>query len=100
MPLENWFQGLGFSANEAQDYKKKFTDAGIADDENELQKLGLTRHDLQALEIGKLGHQLTILNGIRDVEQGGETLADDRKDFIRRLFAIAVSVGFAGRLVN
>jgi hypothetical protein len=54
---------------------------------------------LAALRI-KLIHRQTILDGIREVERGGEIQPEDRKDFIRRLFAVAISVGFAGSLVH
>lgn len=101
MALEAWFQSLGISPADAQFYKEKFVaqQQGLPDDENALPKLGLSRSDLETLQV-KLVHRQTILNGIQDVERGGGTLADDRKDFIRRFFAVAVSVGFAGRLVN
>jgi hypothetical protein len=48
----------------------------------------------------KAGHFQTILDGIGNIERDGTNLADDRKDFVRRMIAVAISVGFAGRLVQ
>lgn len=99
MALRDWFRSKGIADADAGTYATAFTNAEIPNDENQLPELGLTRDDLRTLNV-KAGHLQTILDGIRNVERGTETLADDRKDFIRRFVAVAVSVGFAGRLVH
>jgi len=99
MALEAWFKKLGLTTKDAGAYKTIVEGAGIADDETKLPELRLTRDDLREIHI-KAGHRQTILDGIGEIERGSDTLADDRKDFIRRMFAVAVSVGFATRLVT
>jgi hypothetical protein len=97
--LADWFRSRGVTDAEALTYARSFTDARIPDDEQELPRFGLTRDDLRGMGV-KAGHFQMILDGIGAIERGGETLADDRKDFVRRMIAVAVSVGFAGRLVK
>ena len=99
MTLKAWFQSKGIADPEAGEYADAFKDAKIPDDETKLPKLRLTREDLSLLGV-KAGHLQTVLDLIGDVERGSESLADDRKDFIRRFVAVAVSVGFASRLIH
>src|ERR1700743_1424375 len=99
MALADWFRSRGVTDAEALTYARSFVDAKIPDDEQELPRFGLTRDDLRAMG-AKPGPFQIILDGIGTLERGGETLADDRKDFVKRMFAVAVSVGFAGRLVK
>jgi hypothetical protein len=103
MPLRDWFRSKGIPDGDADGqagaYANAFTTAEIPNDEKQLPKLGLTRDDLRTLNV-KAGHLQIILDGIADVERDGQSLADDRKDFIRRFVAVAVGVGFATRLVH
>jgi hypothetical protein len=98
MTLETWFRTIGLDA-EATNYAGRFNQAAIPGDETQLLDLGLTRDDLRQMGV-KAGHFQTILDGIGNIERDGTNLADDRKDFVRRMFAVAISVGFAGRLVQ
>jgi hypothetical protein len=98
MTLETWFRGIGLDA-EATNYAGRFNQAAIPDDETQLPEIGLTRDDLRQMQV-KAGHFQTILDGIGNIERDGTNLADDRKDFVRRMIAVAISVGFAGRLVQ
>jgi hypothetical protein len=99
MTLKAWFQSKGIADPEAGEYADAFKDAKIPDDETKLPKLRLTREDLSLLGV-QGGHLQTILDLIGELERGSESLADDRKDFIRRFVAVAVSVGFANRLIH
>src|ERR1700753_3128830 len=99
MALADWFRSRGVADAEALTYARSFTDAKIPDDEQELPRFGLTRDDLRGMGV-KPGHFQLILDGVGTIDGGGETLADDQKDFVRRMIAVAVSVGFAGRLVK
>jgi hypothetical protein len=85
-------------------YATALLDAGIQDDEQDLPKVGLTWEDLKELGVA-VGYRHRILKAIQkiappELKREGTDSAKDRHDLIKRFVPIALSVGFAARLVD
>jgi hypothetical protein len=88
----------------SQFYANKLIDAGIQDDERDLPKVGLTWEDLKEIGVA-VGYRHRILKAIQkiappELKRDGTDDAKDRHDLIKRFVPIALSVGFAARLVD
>jgi hypothetical protein len=83
-------------------YTTNFTNHGITE-ETMLQRLGITLDDLKEMKI-KLGHRHRIFDAIRVMagtpERQPSHMAEARRDLIKRLLPVAISVGFASRLIE
>jgi hypothetical protein len=102
MPIRDWLIGLNVPTTNADTYARDFETAGITN-EQDLPRLGLTREDLKELRVS-VGHRQPILDAIRvidrDIRRTPSATAEARHDLIRRMFPVALSVGFAARLVD
>jgi hypothetical protein len=101
MPVADWLRSLNLSDADVTDYEKKFSDKGITD-EQLLPNMGLVPQDLYDIGI-KLIHRQQLLDAISAIPGAARTAsprAEARRDLIRRLFPVAISVGFAARLIH
>jgi hypothetical protein len=104
MHLRDWFLAKGLSTTDADAYATSFLGGGITDDEQDLPEVGLTREDLKDLGV-KVGHRHRMLEAIRAIGQpvlvrDASEEGEARHDLIKRFLPIALSVGFAARLVD
>jgi hypothetical protein len=106
MPVADWLRSLNLSDADVTDYETKFSNKEITD-EQLLPNLGLVPQ-VQAIGV-KLIHRQQLLDAISAIRgaapaepapRTASPRAEARRDLIRRLFAVAISVGFAARLVR
>jgi hypothetical protein len=103
MTIETWLASHQLEGNR---YHEFFANHAIQD-EQELPCLALTNEDLRYIGI-KIGHRKKLLSAIAAVRAAGQLptptaatiLPNARMDLIRRLIAIAISVGFVARLAK
>jgi hypothetical protein len=106
MNLKDWLRAKVVPDDAtAETYANALIAEGITDNEQDLPNVGLTWEDLKDIRAIKVGYRNRILKAIREIGQPvlvrkPNEAAEARHDLIKRFLPVALSVGFAARLVD